>query len=177
MDVEYDLNNLSIIDYPDPRLRVRCQPVAEFNDELAALARRMFELMRAEKGVGIAAAQVGVSLRMLVMNAPGEEQDDLVFVNPVILEREGHAEVEEGCLSLPGINVLVRRAKRCRIEARDLNGDPISIEGEDLICRCWHHEMDHLDGFLIIDRMGPSDRIATRRTLKNLEQDYADARN
>ena len=123
---------------------------------------------------GLAASQVGMLWRIFVMNATGEEKDNLVFVNPVLSQQDGLAEAEEGCLSLPGINVSVRRARRCRIDAQDLKGNPITFEDDDLLCRCWQHEVDHLNGVLLIDRMGPTDRIATRKTLKGLEEGYAD---
>lgn len=170
--VDYDVDRLSIIHYPDPRLRQVCQEVTEFDDKLPALAAKMATLRRADKGVGLAAAQVGVPLRMFVLNLTGEEKDEMVFVNPVIHDPQGSKETEEGCLSVPNIHVQVRRPARCRITAQDLKGNPIELEGEDLLCRVWHHEIDHLNGILILDRMGPSDRIATRKTLKEMEATY-----
>jgi peptide deformylase len=106
------------------------------------------------------------------MNPTGEGKDRMVFVNPEIREREGNVEAEEGCLSLPGINVRVRRSAQCRLTAQDLQGRRFELEGKDLLARIWQHEKDHLDGILIIDRMGPTDRIATRNTLKALEEAY-----
>lgn len=173
--MKLDLERLRIIHYPDPRLRKTCLPVTKFDDALAQLAQRMLALMRAGKGVGLAAPQVGVLRRLLVMNTTDDPRNDLIFVNPVIRERSGNVAAEEGCLSLPGVNVTVRRAKRCRIDAQDLTGKPFSLAGEDLLCRVWQHETDHLDGVLIIDRMGPSDRVATRKTLRLLEEGYAAA--
>ncbi|HUU96029.1 MAG TPA: peptide deformylase [Phycisphaerae bacterium] len=170
--VDYDVDRLSVICYPDPRLRRACQAVTRFDDNLAALAAKMLELMWAGKGIGLAAPQVGVLLRMLVMNVTGDKKDDLVLVNPVIRDPQGSKEAEEGCLSLPNIHVQVRRAARCRVTAQDLKGNPIELEGEDLLCRVWQHETDHLHGILILDRMGPSDRIATRKTLKEMEATY-----
>ncbi len=176
VDVKRDRDELRIIHYPDPRLRQRCQPATQFDERLAALAEQMVQLMEADRGVGLAAPQVGVLLRMFVMSMAGEKEDARVFVNPVIRDRRGSAEAEEGCLSLPNIHVNVRRAKSCRIEAQDLQGRPLELEGEDLECRVWQHETDHLDGVLLIDRMGPGDRIATRKTLKSLEESFAGAR-
>ena len=171
-----DLETLAIIHYPDPRLRQVCRPVTKFDGHLAELVGRMRQLMHDGKGVGLAAPQVGSPLRLFVMNSTDDPQNDLVFVNPVIRGRSGSAEAEEGCLSLPGVNVNVRRAKRCQIEAQDLQGNPVILEGEDLLCRVWQHETDHLDGVLIIDRMGPTDKIAMRKTLRALEEGYADTR-
>lgn len=167
-----DLSNLRIIHYPDPRLRKKSAPVTEFDDRLAAFVERMFELMETGRGVGLAAPQVGVNTRLFVMNESGEPQDNRVLVNPVIHDPHGSAEAEEGCLSLPGINVQVRRAQRCRVKAQDLQGREFEFEAEDLLARICQHETDHLNGVMIIDRMGPSDRIATRKTLKSLEEQF-----
>ena len=166
--LKLDLQKIAILHYPDPHLRAKCAPVREFDADLAELAKRMIALMRGDAGVGLAAPQVGVPIRLFVMNLPGEEANSRVFVNPVISHKQGKAEAEEGCLSLPSINVQVTRAAQCRITAQDLEGNPIELEAKDLQCRIWQHETDHLDGVLIIDRMGPSDRIATRNTLKAL---------
>jgi len=167
-----DLAGLTILIYPDPRLRKPCRPVRDFDEHLRALAQRMLELMHEASGVGLAAAQVGVPKRLFVMNATGEADDDQVFVNPVLVDKQGQRETEEGCLSIPEVRVQVRRAYRCRLRARTLDGEPVELEGEDLVARIWQHEVDHLDGKLIIDRMGPSDEIATRKLLRDLEARY-----
>lgn len=168
-----DAGSLRIIHYPDRRLRQQCEPVTAFGEGLARLADRMFELMRGDRGVGLAAPQVGIPIRMFVMNATEEPKDDLVFVNPVISENEGSGEAEEGCLSIPEVRVQVRRPRGCRIDAMDLAGNPIAFVGEELLARIWQHETDHLNGVLIIDRMGPGDKIATRKLLKDLEAKHA----
>lgn len=167
-----DFKDLRIIHYPDPRLRKVSERVTEFDGELKALVARMLTLLEADKGVGLAAPQVGINKRLLIMNPTGQPSDTRVLVNPAIHDPHGSAEAEEGCLSLPGINVQVRRAQRCRITAQDLDGRPIEQVLEDLPARICQHETDHLNGVLIIDRMGPTDRIATRRTLKALEDSY-----
>jgi len=115
---------------------------------------------------------LGVNQRVIVISPAGESDDPRVLVNPAIHEPRGSIEAEEGCLSLPGINVQVRRAQRCRVTAQDLQGRPIDEPIEDLLARICQHETDHLNGVLIIDRMGPTDRIATRKTLKALEDSY-----
>jgi peptide deformylase len=120
----------------------------------------------------LAAPQGGVLKRRIVVSPTGQAADAMALVNCVIRDREGNVEAEEGCLSLPGVNVRVRRAKRCRLEALDLAGNPLELEGEDLLARIWQHETDHLDGVLIIDRMGPADRMAVRKTLRALEEGY-----
>lgn len=169
----FDPANLKLIHYPDPRLRKAGAPVTRFDEKLAAVAQRMLELMRAHRGVGLAAPQVGLAMRLFVMNATDDPQRDLVFVNPAITQREGVADAVEGCLSLPGVEVTVRRAASCRIEALDVAGRPFEMEAGELVARVWQHETDHLDGVLIIDRMGPTDGIANRKALAALEADYA----
>ncbi len=170
--MKLQVEKLAIVHYPDPHLRKLCEPVTAFDGDLDAVARRMLELMHQAKGVGLAAPQVGLLRRLFVMNLTGQPKDDLVFVNPAIHDQQGTVEAEEGCLSLPGIHVQVRRAARCVITAQDVHGNPIEREGQDLLGRIWQHETDHLNGTLILDRMGPSDRIATRATLKALEAAY-----
>lgn len=170
--MKYELDRLAIIHYPDPRLRTPCETVTQFDQDLADLAARMLALMKGAKGVGLAAPQVGLLLRVFVMNPTGEEADAMAFVNPVIREPRGAAEAEEGCLSIPGVNAQIRRAAHCRIMAQNLKGEPVELEGQDLLCRIWQHETDHLNGVLILDRMGPGDKLATRKTLQALETSY-----
>lgn len=164
-----------IIKYPDPRLRETCAPVTEFDDELAALADRLLQLMREGNGVGLAAPQTGVCRRLFVCNPTGEPGDDCVVINPEFLELTGKVEAEEGCLSLPDIRVVMRRARRCRIRYQDVTGKAIECEAEGLLARIWQHETDHLDGRLIIDRMDDTDRIANRKKIVQLESDYKKA--
>lgn len=163
---------LTVIKYPDPLLKRRAAPVTEFDGSLASLARRMFELMHENKGIGLAAPQVGISIRMFVVKLPDEGAQELVFVNPRIVEPEGAVVAEEGCLSLPEVFIEKRRAARCGIVAQDVNGKPIEMKGEGLLARVWQHETDHLDGKLIIDYMSPSERIASKKKLRELEEEY-----
>ena len=171
-----ELESLTIVLYPDPRLRKVCDPVTEFDGVLEALVKRMRDLMHEGRGVGLAGPQVGVNKRLFVMNITGEEKDDLVFINPEIHDMHGVREAEEGCLSLPDVHVQIRRATECTIKAQDLDGEPFELRGEDLLCRVWQHETDHLSGTLILDRMGPSDKIATKKKLKELEAAYREKR-
>lgn len=172
VSIGMDLSKLRIIHYPDPRLRKQSAPITEFDDELAALAKRMIGLMETGKGVGLAAPQVGINKRLFVMNVTGEPGDEVVFVNPAIRDAHGSVEGEEGCLSLPSIRVQVRRAQKCRVTAQDLQGREFEALVEDLPARVCQHETDHLNGVLILDRMGPSDRMATRKTVRALEEAY-----
>lgn len=164
-----DPKKLRVVEYPAAVLHKKASEVTAFTAELSALAGRMFELMREQKGVGLAAPQVGVGLRLFVCNPTGEPNDDLVCVNPKFLELSGAEEKPEGCLSLPEVTVVMRRATKAVVEAFDLSGKRFAVEGVDLRARVWQHEMDHLDGKLIIDNMSETDAIANRRALKELE--------
>lgn len=161
-----------LVVYPDPRLRQKCAPVKKFDDRLAALAQRMIELMHENRGVGLAAPQVGFMGRLFVANPTGEPEDNGIYVNPELLELTGSVEAEEGCLSIPDVRVIVRRARQCRIRAFDLQGKPFEVDADDLLARIWQHESDHLDGRLIIDRMTTTDKIASKKQLAQLEADF-----
>ncbi len=163
---------VSLVKHPDPRLRKRCASVEKFDEGLATLATRMLEIMRAANGIGLAAPQVGVPVRLFVCNVTGEPGKDMVFVNPTLTDLEGRAEAEEGCLSIPDVTVNVQRAVSCRIRAKDLDGEAIEMAGQELLARCWQHECDHLDGRLIIDLMSEGDKLANRKHLKRLESDF-----
>ncbi len=170
-----ELSRLRIVLYPDPILKKRAIEVANCDAAIAALAGRMLELMREAEGVGLAAPQVGLGLRLFVCNATGEPGDDRVFINPRFIERSGGEEKEEGCLSIPGATVHVRRATHVVMEASDAEGKPIRAAGDEFSARVWQHEMDHLDGRLIIDNMSASDEIANRRAVKQLKDQYRPA--
>lgn len=133
---------------------------------------RMLELMREAKGVGLAAPQVGKNIRLFVMNATGEPGDDRIYVNPVLSDPDGEQTAEEGCLSLPDINVQVSRNKSMRMLAQDLEGNKIDEIQSGFIARVWQHEFDHLNGVMITDRMGLGDKLKTRKALKELEAKY-----
>jgi len=163
---------LKIINYPDPRLKKASKPVEKIDDAIRKLAVRMFELMREHKGVGLAAPQVGENIRLFVMNPTDEEGGARVYVNPVLTEPVGAATDDEGCLSIPGVTVAVRRAEKCAISGVDVQGRPVSASGGGLIARCWQHEVDHLDGRLIIDKMSEGDVIANRKKLRELETKF-----
>lgn len=169
----------TLVLYPDRRLRARAAAIETFDPEtirrLGGLAARMLEVMRERKGVGLAAPQVGVAVRMFVMNATGEPQDDRVYVNPRLSDPEGEEEREEGCLSLPEINTPVLRSLRLRLQARDVEGNAIDETAEGFIARVWQHETDHLDGVLILDKMPPTVKMSHRKKLKELEDDFAKA--
>jgi len=167
---------LRVVVYPDPVLKQVSAAVTQFGPKLRSLTERMFDLMREGKGVGLAAPQVGVSIRVFVCNPTEDPKNDLVCINPKLLELTGQAEQQEGCLSIPGVTVSLRRATRAKLEAFDLEGNRFEVEGADLLARIWQHEVDHLDGRLIIDRMAEADELANRKALKQLKADYAPRR-
>jgi len=163
------LESLRIVHYPEPVLRVKAAPIAERDSFLKELAARMNELMREAGGVGLAANQVGLAQRLVVVNVPGKEGQYEAFLNPAILSREGVLKEEEGCLSVPGVSARVRRAQRVIVEATTLNGEKVRIEAQDLVARAWQHEIDHLDGTLFIDKIGLAARLIIRSRLRALE--------
>jgi peptide deformylase len=171
-----DLDEFIIVRFPHPSLRKLCRPVTEFGPQLRSLANRMLTLMREFNGVGLAAPQIGLSWRIFVCNATGEPKDDLVCVNPTFLELSGQTESAEGCLSLPGVNVTVRRAGHAVLRASTADGEPFELVSDDLPARIWQHETDHLDGRLIIDRMSSTDEIANRKAIRQLEAEFKAAR-
>jgi peptide deformylase len=165
-------DDLRIISYPDPRLRRVSVAVDEFGDKLGELVRRMFELMREARGVGLAAPQVGHNIRLFIANHTQLPEDDRVYVNPVLYDAEGEEISQEGCLSLPEINVEVARAKSTKIRAQDVSGKVIEQVETDYVARILQHELDHLNGILLIDHMSPTAKIESRKILKELEDKY-----
>jgi peptide deformylase len=164
--------SLSLVVYPDPRLRRVCRPVETFDASLAELTEAMLTFMVAGNGVGLAGPQVGVLKRLFVCNVTGEPNDGRVYINPELSELVGSAEADEGCLSLPNINVPVRRAQRCTIRAQDVEGNWFEETGEDLLARVWQHETDHLEGTLILDRTSATAKLSNRRLIRELEETY-----
>lgn len=176
-----DPARLTIVHYPDPRLRKRAAAVTlgrgGASHEVRAVAARMLQLMHEAGGVGLAAPQVGLSWRLFVANPAGADAaagagQDRVFVNPTFADPSSDTgEYEEGCLSIPGVHVNVRRPVRITIRAYDLDGKSFDLTSDALPARVWQHETDHLEGVLILDKMTAIDRLANRRTLQELEAD------
>lgn len=161
---------LRIVVYPDPVLRAVARPVAEAEmAAAAAVADRMIALMHEARGVGLAAPQVGLPVRMFVANWTQEPGDDHVFINPELREPSRRsASDEEGCLSLPELRVEVRRPTGIEIHALGADGQPFALAADGFAARVWQHESDHLDGRLITDRMGAADRLANQSALRAL---------
>ncbi|MGQ0586325.1 MAG: peptide deformylase [Gammaproteobacteria bacterium] len=161
---------LTILNHPDPRLRQKARPVERFDAELQRLIDDMFETMYAAPGVGLAATQVGVPLRLAVMDCSREEgvRQPLVMINPEILESAEPQEVDEGCLSVPGVSDTLKRSQRVTARALDRKGRPFEVEAEGLLAQCIQHEIDHLDGKLYIDRLSSLKR---ERLLKRMKEE------
>ncbi len=162
---------LTIRKYGDPVLETPCEPVADFgSDELKKLAANMFETMYGNKGVGLAAPQVGVSKQLTVIDVSAGEDPSakLVLINPEIVSREGQQLGEEGCLSIPGFREDVRRAMKVKVRALDLDGKPFEVEGEELLARAFQHEIDHLHGILFLKHLSPLKRDLIRRKISKL---------
>jgi peptide deformylase len=166
---QIDPGRLRIVHYPDPCLRETCAPVETVDDAVRALIDRMFELMFQFRGVGLAAPQVSVPLRLFVASPTFDPQDRYVFINPEIIDTQGRQDGEEGCLSFPGISCKIKRKRIATVRALGPDGGPFEKTGEDLMARIMQHEVDHLDGRLLVDRMGSVARLANRRALKELE--------
>jgi peptide deformylase len=165
---------LTILEFPDPRLRTRAVPVAVVDDGIRQLIDDMFETMYAAPGVGLAATQVDVHKRVLVVDVSKDQNRPQAFVNPEIVEREGSTEAEEGCLSVPGIfDTLTARSERIVVRALDAQGKPFEIEADGLLAICIQHEMDHLEGKLFVDYLSDLKRTRIRKKLEKDRRERA----
>ena len=163
---------LSILHYPDPRLHQVSEPVTEVDASIVQLASDMAETMYAAPGIGLAAPQIDVLKRIIVVDISHEKNQLMVLINPEIVEKEGEVEYEEGCLSVPGIyEVLVnKRAEKIRIRALGLDGKAFELDAEGLLAICLQHEIDHLDGKLFVDYLSELKRTRIRNKLKKQER-------
>ncbi len=170
---------MQIIQYPHPTLRHVSKPLKRVDKELYAIVGEMFELMYVANGVGLAANQVDLPYRLIVINLqsnPEAKDQEFVFINPVLTSRKGNAEAEEGCLSLPGLYADVKRSERAVLNAYDLAGQEVTLELEGLFARAVQHEIDHLDGILFIDRLSPTAEIDIKDRLLDFESEFSGAR-
>jgi peptide deformylase len=166
-----------VVLYPDPVLRKVSDPVPHFDEDLRGVVTAMFARMRKSKGVGLAAPQVGLRQRILVLNPSEDPKDDLVLVNPTILARAGERVVfDEGCLSFPGIYAEITRPDRCTVRAHDLSGELTEREYAGFTSRIIQHEYDHLEGVLLVDRMTPAEKLKHKAALEELVTRYKRAR-
>ena len=154
-----------IIYLPDERLRRVSSDVTVFDDQLQILIDDMFETMYAAKGVGLAAPQIGINLRLSVVDVIGDKSQQLVLINPEIIASEGHVEYQEGCLSVPSVYDTVFRAEKVTLRAQNRIGEFYEMEADGLLGECFQHEIDHLNGKLFVDLLSPLKRTMARRKL------------
>ncbi len=165
-----DIEKCQMTHYPAGVLAERAKPVEKIDDNVRRLVDKMFDLMIKHKGVGFAAPQAGVSLRLFIISLDGSRENVRVFVNPTVTPMDELDTNEEGCLSVPGIYAKIRRYKRCEVTATDLEGNVFKDQAEGLYARALQHEYDHIEGMTIVNRMGQTARIAHRKQLKKLHE-------
>src|SRR5690606_6890849 len=167
---------LPILEYPAPRLRIRAERVTVVDDDVKRLIEDLFETMYTAPGIGLAATQVDVHKRIIVIDVSEGRDEPYCFINPEILHADGRESYEEGCLSVPGLYEYVDRAERVKVRALDRNGEPFELETEGLLAQCIQHEMDHLEGKLFVDYLSPLKRERLKkRYLKKARRDAAPA--
>ncbi len=160
------MSKLSILKYPDERLRTVAQPIQQVDDALRADIDNMFELMYESNGVGLAATQVDIHRRLFIADCSEDQNEPLVFINPEITAQDGHFANEEGCLSFPGVYAKVERAETVTVKALDRNGEEFSLTTDGLLAICIQHEIDHLNGKLFVDYLSPLKRDRIRKKLQ-----------
>jgi peptide deformylase len=166
---------MKIVNYPHPALRHVAVPLTAIDKRVRLYVGEMLDLMYQGRGLGLAGPQVALPYRVFVMNLkadPSQKEEEKVYINPVIGERKGSVEGEEGCLSFPDLFQKVRRAKTIQFQAYNLDGRLIEGTVSDLEARVWQHEVDHLNGVLFIDKMGALAKLSSRSALKQLERDF-----
>ena len=156
---------LPILEYPDPRLRIRAKPVTKVDAEIRTLVADMLETMYEAPGIGLAATQVNVHKRILVVDVSEDRDQPHCLINPELLNAAGETTYEEGCLSVPGVFEAVDRAERIEVKALDADGEPIQLEVEGLLAICIQHEMDHLEGKLFVDYLSELKRDRLKKKL------------
>jgi peptide deformylase len=169
---------MRIVHYPHPALRHAAKPLTCIDKKLHHSIGEMKDLMYEARGLGLAAPQVALPYQLLVMNVTGDPKQpecEEVYLNPTIVERKGFVEDEEGCLSFPGLYQKIRRSKSVKVQAYDLKGNLVEKVVSDLEARAWQHEIDHLNGVLFIDMMGPIAKLASRSSVKNFERVFRKA--
>ena len=169
-----DIESIDIIAYPHPTLRIEAKPIVRVDSDLKKIAERMLDLMYESKGVGLAATQVNIPIRMFVLNESGDrdEGEEMVLINPELQRPKGSETSQEGCLSLPGIHGDVKRPKEIRLTAYTINGELVEKSFSGFIARVLQHENDHLDGKMFFERMSPAARDELLEKLDDLESDF-----
>ncbi len=166
---------LQVLHFPDERLRTVAAPVKEVNKDIQRIVDDMFETMYAEEGIGLAATQVDIHQRIIVIDVSENREQQLVLINPELLEKSGETGIEEGCLSIPEQRALIPRAERVKIRALNRDGDSYELETDGLLAICIQHEMDHLMGKLFVDYLSPLKRQRIRQKLEKLARQTSKA--
>jgi peptide deformylase len=169
---------MKVVRYPHPALVHPTKPLTSIDKKVHLHVGAMIDTMYEAKGLGLAANQVALPFQLLVMNVSGDpekKEHERIYINPVIVERKGTQEGDEGCLSFPELFQKVRRAKTVKVQAYNLKGEPVEVIAHDLEARCWQHEIDHLNGIVFIDKMGPLARLAARNAVKDFERQFREA--
>jgi peptide deformylase len=161
---------LTILRYPDPRLEKVAKPVEQVDDSIRQLVRDMAETMYAAPGIGLAATQVDVHKRVIVLDVSDTRDQLVVLINPEILAREGEQECEEGCLSVPGVYDVVKRAEKVKVRALDRDGRPYALDADGLLAVCIQHEMDHLEGKVFVEYLSRLKQARIRAKLQKQER-------
>ncbi len=168
------MEKINVKKYPDPFLRKPAEEVAKIDDSVTSLIKSMFDVMEEEGGIGLAAPQIGESKRIIVVSIDEKNFDRLALINPVIRHLSTETDVmEEGCLSIPGVNADVERPVQAVVQGMTKSGRLIEISAEGLLARVLQHEIDHLDGVLFIDRLTSKERKSIASELEDLEREYA----
>ncbi len=168
-----DAEKCRITHYPAKVLASRAQPVEKIDDNIRQLVEKMTDIMLKNKGIGLAAPQAGVPLRLFIISLDASKETVKVYINPTVtLTTDELDSIDEGCLSVPGVYTKIRRYKKCKVTATDLDGNEFTEEAEGLPARALQHEYDHIEGITIADRMGSTAKIAHRQQLKKLKEEY-----
>lgn len=166
---------LDVLIFPDEQLRTIAQPVTEFNEELQQFIDDMFETMYKEEGIGLAATQVNVHKRVITMDIEGDKTNQIVLINPEIVESSGETGIEEGCLSVPGFRGLVPRKEKVTVKALNRQGKEFTLNADGLLAICIQHEIDHLNGVMFIDYLSPLKRNRIKEKLVKYKKQLAKA--
>ena len=171
-----DIEKCQITHYPVEVLASRAKPVGKIDDNIRQLVEKMTDIMLENSGIGLAGPQVGVPLRLFIISLNGTRENVKVYINPTVTPTGELDSVDEGCLSVPGVYTKIKRYKKCKVTATDLEGNEFTEEAEGLLARALQHEYDHIEGTTIADRMGSAARIVHRKQLKKLREEYKSER-
>ncbi|MDO4430827.1 MAG: peptide deformylase [Lonepinella koalarum] len=166
---------LNVLIFPDEQLRTIAQPVTEFNEQLQQFIDDMFETMYKEEGIGLAATQVNVHKRVITIDIDGDKANQIVLINPEIIESSGETGIEEGCLSVPGFRGLVPRKEKVKVKALNPHGEEFTLNADGLLAICIQHEIDHLNGVMFIDYLSPLKRNRIKEKLVKYKKQLAKA--